>query len=843
MLNFQFQESIDPPAKRQPEPTAAQACYHCGLAVVESGRFRGKVLGLEREFCCVGCQSIARTIASSGFERYYETREAHEGMADRTLPQDLPPAAIYDDPLAQRQFVSSDGGRGREAALILDRIRCAACVWLNEHYLRSIPGVTAVTINYATRRALVSWDDSRVRLSQIIDAVRSLGYDAFPYDPHKQAGQRRSERREALWRLFVAGFGAMQVMMYAVPRYIDDTGTLSFESDQLMRWASLVLTIPVMLFACGPFFSNAIADLRGRRLGIDTPISVGILAAFAASCWATLSGTGEVYFDSISMLVFLLLGARYLEMAARQKAAGSLDRLLRWMPEFACRLTGSLASSGTERIEINALRSGDAVLIAPGETVPADGTVQSGASSVDESLLTGESRPVAKSAGDSLIGGAINIEQPLVMRVTGVGVDTKAAAIGRLIERAAASKPRLVALADRIGGYLTWVVMVSSLAAFVGWGMVDPAKALWVAIAVLVVTCPCALALAAPIALTAATGRLSAQGIVLTRSSAMEAAARLTDVVLDKTGTLTEGRLSVAHITPLGHMHAAECVAIAAAMEAGSIHPVAKAMSAAAGDPCATVVTAVVHYPGHGVEGHVEGRRLRLGTREFVAEIAGPAPIPTVLEAHRTPVYLGEASGWLTAFELEDSLKAGVMDTIAGLRGRGLRIHLLSGDAISVVSHYAGNAGIDTWTGQATPQDKHAYVVGLQQQGRRVAMVGDGVNDAPVLAQADVSIAMGQGAPLAQMQSDFVLLNGRIEGIELLIEESSIAMKSIRQNFNWALGYNAVALPLAVAGFVGPWEAAIGMAASSFVVVLNALRLLGIDRSSGKPPTALPMLR
>ena len=803
------------------------ACFHCGLPVPAAGRHRAVVLGEERGFCCTGCETIARTIVQSGFERYYETRELPAGEAGGVLPQDLPPAAIYDDPLAQRQFVASTGPHRKEATLILDRIRCAACVWLNEQALRALPGVAGVTINYATRRALVSWDERAVRLSQVIEAVRQLGYDAFPYDPDKQSGMQKQERRDALWRLFVAGFGAMQVMMYAFPRYIDDQGTLSSESEQLMRWASLVLTLPVMAFACKPFFANALADLRARRAGVDTPVSAGILAAFLASVWATLSGSGEVYFDSISMLVFLLLSARYLELAARQRASAGLDRLMRWMPAFADRVDPDVRSGAAERIPVSELRVGDQVLVAPGETVPADGVALEGESSVDESLLTGESRPVPKRAGASLIGGSVNIEQPLRMRVDHVGVDTRAAAISRLIERASASRPALVDTADRIAGHLTWVVLACALLAWAGWQAFDPGRAVWVAIAILVVTCPCALALAAPIAITTTTGRLSARGIVLTRSSALQAAERISDVVLDKTGTLTQGRLSVAHGQVLGGEGMQGCLALAAALEASSRHPVAQALRARAGGLAIPKVEgSVQHFPGAGVEGRIDGRCLRLGTQAFVAGLAGPWQSGLEPSAHRTPVYLGNAEGWLACFELEDSLREGATEAVARLRAGGLRVHLLSGDAPAVVEHHARAVGVDTWMGGASPQVKHAYVLGLQQAGARVMMVGDGVNDAPVLALADVSVAMGEGAPLAQMQADFVLLNARLAAVPLLLSESVRTMRNVRQNFAWALAYNALALPAAMAGLIGPWEAAIGMAGSSFVVVLNALRLV-----------------
>lgn len=806
-----------------PVPAPVAACFHCGLPVVGTRAYLLPILGQTRALCCAGCEAVARTIVKAGLESYYETRDVVPAL--EAVPAGLPAAEIYDDPLAQAQFVSAQGEHRLDALLVLDRIRCAACVWLNERYLRAMPGVLGVTINYTTRRAQIAWDPRTLRLSEIIAAIRGLGYDAFPFDPSRQRLTDRAETRAALWRLFVAGFGAMQVMMYAVPRYIDTNGTLSAEAEQILRWASLVLTLPVILFACGPFFSSALTDLRARRLGIDVPISLGILAGFLASAWATFAGEGEVYFDSITMLVFLLLGARALEAGARRKAALQLDRLARWMPAHAMRLPGRNANSAAERVAAHELRPGDWVLVAAGDTIPADGIVESGSGSADESLLTGESRPVIKRAGCFLIGGSVNIDQPLIMRVTQAGAETRAAAIGRLLERAAAGKPRLVESVDRVAHRLTWVVIGCAIVAYAGWSLIDPARAFWVAVAVLVVTCPCALGLAAPIALTSATGALARRGMVLTRARAIESLATVTDVVLDKTGTLTEGHLRMTGFAPLGRLGRDACLDAALALEAGSLHPVARALRGCADRASMLRSQQAVHFPGSGIEASVGARRTRIGTGKFVGELCGELPVRDRAAAQLTHVYLGDETGWLACFVFEDKLRSDAREMVDALRAQGLRIHLLSGDASSVVTVCANLLGIQIATGDATPQDKHAYVAKLQREGRRVAMLGDGLNDAPVLAQSDVSIAMGDGAALARMNADLVLLSGRLSGV---LEARSIALRAmrvIRQNFGWAVVYNGVALPLAVLGLLGPWEAAIGMTASSFAVVMNSARL------------------
>jgi len=798
--------------------------------VLEPGRYAAPVLGATREFCCAGCAAVARTIVAGGFERYYETRSApRPGDGAALLPQDLPPLEVYDDPEAQRQFVATPAAGRREVSLILDRIRCAACLWLSEQWLRRQPGILRVDINYATHRAQLAWDPSRTRLSAILEAVRAIGYDAYPYDPQRQEALAQRARRTAYWRLFVAGFGAMQVMMYAFPAYLDaGSGTLSPDTERLMRWASLLLTLPVVLFSSAPFFSGAWQSLKQRSVSLDAPIALGIAAGFVASVWATFTGGGEVYFDTVTMLVFLLLGARLLEATARERAARTLDPLARWMPSFATRLTGPDAADGTQRVAAHAIAPGDFVLVAAGERVPADGVVRRGASSADESLLTGESRPVPKGAGAALIGGSINLEQALVMQVTRSGPDTQAAAVLRLVERAAAGKPRLVEAADRLAARLTTVVLLVAAGALVFWAGDAPARAVWVAVAVLVATCPCALALAAPIVLTRANALLLTRGLALTRGAAIERLERATDVVLDKTGTLTAGRFSIRAVRPLGALDADGCLALARALEASSRHPIARAFEG----PTARAAEDVQNAPGQGLEGTLDGRRVRLGTEAYCRALAGGA-VPASVDSpdvQQTTVFLADAKGWLAAFVLEDVLRPEAQAFVADLAARGLRVHLASGDHPAAVDAVARRLGIASVLGGATPQDKFDFVARLQREGRVVAMIGDGLNDAPVLARADVSIAVSGGADAAQAQADIVLLGGansvRLSVVDDALSVARRAMRLIRQNFAWAVAYNAVALPLAAIGWIGPWEAALGMTASSFIVVINAMRPL-----------------
>jgi Cu2+-exporting ATPase len=721
---------------------------------------------------------VARTIAAAGLESYYATRSS-AAQPPQKLPQIGNPGEEF---------------TGSEATLIIDRVRCSACLWLVEMTMRRLPGVARAEVNYATQRAHVSWDPQKLRLSSILKAVRAVGYDAYPYDPRRQEQLERRERRAALWRLFIAAFGAMQVMMYAFPAYFD--AELSAEAATMMRWASLLLTVPVLLISCRPFFDGALQELRNRRIGLDTPIALGVAGGFVASTWATLTGAGEVYFDSISMLAFLLLGARYLETTARRRTAGMLDPLLRWTQE-------------------REVRVGEEIRLAPGERVPADGIVVSGCSSADESLLTGESRPVSKRPDDELVGGSVNLEQPLVMRVTRAGAETRAAGIVRLVERASATRPKLVESADRVARHLTYVVLFVAAAGWAYWA--DP----WIAVAVLVATCPCALALAAPIVLTRAGAVLLGRGALLTRSRALQALERVTDVVIDKTGTLTTGRIQVARMVPLGPLDERACVALAQALEATSRHPVAGAF----GGGGAVVVESPRNFGGQGIEAWVDGRRVRIGKEPFCRELcATPPPGPCHPNFDASWVYLADERGWIAAFELEDNLRPAAAELVAALKKAGLTVHLATGDHAEVGAALARKLWIERFAGDMSPQDKHAYVERLQREGRVVAMIGDGLNDAPVLARADVSFAMGAGSDAAKLQADVVLLNDDLRSIPDTLALSRGAMRLVRQNLAWALAYNAVALPLAAIGWIGPWEAALGMGLSSLVVLLNALR-------------------
>jgi len=807
------------------------ACFHCGLPVIDPSRYRVKVDGNWHPVCCAGCEAVATAILGYGLQGYYEHRTSLAPTAGAGGA--IEDFRIYDEPEVQRGFVHASASGECDAALMLEGLHCTACVWLNESVLGRMPGVLGIGINATTHRAQLRWDPQKIRLSEILAEVRRIGYRAHPYDVRQAEAAQRAEQKQSLWRLFVAGFGMMQVMMYALPVYLAEPGSMTPDIEQLLRWASLMLTLPVVFYSAGPFFETAWRDLRLGRMGMDLPVALGIAVAFGASLWSTFSRQGEVYFDSVSMFVFLLLCGRYLEVRARHAVARSLDYLSRAIPEVALRLD---TAQDTEQVPVSALRPGDRVLVRSGERVPADGMVIGGESYVDESLLSGESRPIAMQAGDSLIGGSTNLADPLTMQVERIGADTVLSSILRLMQQAATERPALAANAERITGWFVAATLALAAGAALAWWFIEPGQALWVAVSILVVTCPCALSLATPVALTVATGRLARQGLIVCRGHVIEALARATDVVLDKTGTLTFGQLRLTRTHVLADMGVADCVAIAATLERGSMHPIAKALIAAG--PQALAAYDSKHHAGLGVEAEIEGHVYRVGRPEFVrAAHSAPAPFPhPVLPPGSSIAMLGDESRCLALFEFGDDLRPDASGFVEALRRAGKRVHLLSGDRAETVAQIAAALGIEAATGNASPQTKLDYAQALQRQGKVVAMIGDGINDAPVLAQAGVSIAMGDGAWMSQRQADAVLLSGRLADLRAAFDTSARALAIIRENLFWALAYNLTAVPLAALGMVTPWMAGVGMSASSLVVIVNSLRLFGkADIAAAKP--------
>ena len=820
---------------------ATTDCFHCGL------QFRpglaGKpiqvwVNGANRDMCCAGCAAVAATIVASGLADYYRHRSVPLGRPAERVPSWLRDLESYDLEGVQRSFVQTDAAGARSTELLLEGINCPACAWLVEQRLRQLPGVTLVSVNYSTQRARISWCAAETKLSTILHTVAAVGLQARPFDAVQRTALRTREKRRRLFELAVAGLGMMQVMMYAVPVYLADAGDIDPQWTTLMQWASMALTAPVVIFSARSFFSGAWRDILSWRVGMDVPIALAIAAAFAASVWATIDGHGEVYFDSVTMFVFLLLGARYLEAESRARAVEIIERLGHSPPATALRVRGFPASRETEIVASVSLQPNEVVLVESGAIIPADGCIVEGIGDVSEAVITGESLAVQKRVGDTVVGGAVNAGSPLFVQITHVGANSVLAQIVRLAGRALSEKPAAAQLADRIASHFSLAVLILTGITVLAWLPAGGDAWFRHAIAVLVVTCPCALALATPAALTAATGHLSAIGLLVTRGHTIERFARVTDIIFDKTGTLTQNQMRVSRIVAMGMAGERKIIDYAFALEQGSVHPLARAITFARQDagvtanraaPIAvpTTATALTHTAGQGVEGIIDGVCYRIGTAVFVGALVGLPQGTLPSSGARSHVLLGRAGEWLGWIELDDPLREDARATLEQLRRAGLRVHLVSGDLPDAVHGVARALGVaDAYVrAQALPQHKLDYLAALQNEGRIVAMVGDGINDAPVLARADLSIAMGGGTDLARANADAILLSGRLVSLVEAIQVARATRRTINQNLVWAIAYNMIAVPLAMLGWILPWLAALGMSASSLLVVVNAARL------------------
>ncbi|KFE47572.1 heavy metal translocating P-type ATPase [Pseudomonas syringae] len=794
----------------QPTP-----CYHCALPVPAGSRFTAVVLGQSREMCCPGCQAVAEAIVAGGLESYYSHRSEASANPETLPVQLVDELALYDRPDVQAPFVRHDGELS-ETTLLMEGISCAACGWLIEKHLRSLPAVAEARLNLSNHRLHVRWADSQLPLSQVLSELRHIGYVAHPYQADRAAEQLASENRLALRQLGVAGLLWFQAMMATMATWPEFNIDLSPEMHTILRWVALFLTTPIVFYSCAPFFRGAMRDLRTRHLTMDVSVSLAIGSAYIAGIWTAITGNGELYFDAVGMFALFLLTGRYLERRARERTAAATAQLVNLLPASCLRLT---ADGQSERILLSELRLGDHVLVHPGSVLPADGRIVEGQSSVDESLLTGEYLPQPRQSGDAVTAGTLNVEGALTVEVLALGHDTRLSAIVRLLERAQADKPRLAEIADRAAQWFLLISLILAAAIGLLWWQIDPSRAFWIVLAMLVATCPCALSLATPTALTAATGTLHKLGLLLTRGHVLEGLNQIDTVIFDKTGTLTEGRLVLRSIKTLAKLDADTCLSLAAALENRSEHPIARAFGRA------PVAAEEVHsQPGLGLEGVVGGQRLRIGQPEFVCTLS-TSTIPPMPDDAGQHLLLGDSNGPLAWFILDDRLRDDAFELLQACKARGWKTLLLSGDSSPMVARVAAELGIDEAQGGLRPDDKLAVLQQLHSQGRKVLMLGDGVNDVPVLAAADISVAMGSATDLAKTSADAVLLSNRLQA---LVHAFSLARRTRRviiENLLWAGLYNGLMLPFAALGWITPVWAAIGMSVSSLTVVLNALRL------------------
>jgi len=782
-----------------------ESCYHCGEDVPANTDFKVDILGESRKMCCPGCETVAQTIVDSGLVSYYQYRTAPAEKAD-LVPEQLQALIHYDNEDVQSEFVRNRENVS-EVTLSLEGVSCAACAWLIEKQVSNTAGLVSIRVNTTTNRALLAWDKTQVRLSELLSVIHKLGYKAAPFEADKQEASYHRMMKQYLYRLGIAGLATMQVMMLAVALYLEVFGDLEPEFKNYFRWVSLIFATPVLLYSALPFYLNAWRSIKGRTLGMDVPVSIALIFAYVASLIATVTEQGEVFFESISMFTFFLLVGRFLEMRARRKAAAASGNLLKLIPAIATTLDG-------EQIPVTTLKVGDRIRVLPGEHIPADGKVISGRIHIDESMLTGESVHVVKREGDAVYAGTLNGDESFELEVMSSKADSMISNIVRLQDEAQHSKPKIAEIADVVARYFVGAILIISAGTWLYLHQTKPYDAFWIMLSVLVATCPCALSLATPTALTCATSRMGNFGILLRKGHVFETLCKINHLVVDKTGTLTKGDIEICDTKVLSDLPKEDCLSLAAALEAHANHPIARSFASYANDDF--VVYEVQNVIGSGIEGIWNGKIVKIGSAVFVQGKESD-------ESHA--VYLSVDGEHVASFYYRDPIRKESKAFVQRFADAGIKTTLLTGDSLSNARPVANEIGIDHVVASAKPEDKLAYLKSLDEDSITM-MVGDGINDAPTLAGAHLSVAMGGGTDVAKASADMTLLG---DNLEKLLEARLLALRTrkiIRENLAWSLGYNLLILPLAVAGLVAPYIAVVGMSASSIIVVSNSLRLL-----------------
>lgn len=775
-------------------------CFHCGEAVVD-------VLptiivdGQERHVCCTGCAAAALWIEDAGLDDYYRLR-LETGNRIAAEPGDF---TAWDRNDVQDAHVTRSA-QGCEMTVLVEGMRCAACAWLLDRGLTRLPGVSSVSVNAVTGRMRLAWRPDQILLSSVLARVAALGYR-----PHLSPGEsldraRRRERNALLLRLGVAALATTQAMMFSEALYLDTAHQMPDATRDVFRWLTLLVCTPVVFYSGSPFLRGMLRELRLGMPGMDTLAATSIVLAYFASIVETIRGGPHVWFDAAAMFVLFLLAVRLLERAARLRASARADLLVRIQPMLAWRQRGGLV----EQVPVAELCIGDEVRIPADTTAPADGDLIDDDAAFDEALLSGESRPVEKRAGDRVHAGSTCLGAAARLRVTGVGVDTRLSQIARLAEQASFERPAIAQSADRWASILVVVMVLVAVGTFLLWWPIAPERAFPIALAVLVAACPCALSLAVPAALAAANDGLSKRGMLLLSGEALSHLADIDTIVFDKTGTLTRGQPRITACTTLDSSDPAAARRIAAALESGSGHPLARAF-ADASVPAAGSVRLV---PGRGVAGVVDGHDYQLGRADFAGGTADEGS-----------VWLARDGVAIAQFTIDDTLRPEAAALVHGLQQNGIEVWLASGDGEAATRHVANTLVIENVRARQTPEQKLNLLRDLQAAGRRVLVVGDGINDAPVLAGADVSMAFAGGSSLAQRSADLLVLGDSLAALPDTLALARRTRQTIRAGLAWAAGYNLVAIAIAASGLIHPGFAALGMAGSSLGVTLNALRL------------------
>jgi len=791
----------------------ARSCFHCGQPVPPVCNLSVEVQGQLQAVCCSGCEAVANLILKSGQASYYQFRTE---TALRPALEDLSIEDAWKRYDERHSLWGSPLKDGRNELLLqVEGIRCAACAWLIRSQLEAREGIDQVQVDVATGFVRINWQPAKLRLSRIAGILAGVGYR--PHLPLASAESmgRQHERRDALKRLGVAGLGMMQVMMYAAGLYAGDAMGISEGFERFLQWISLIVTTPVLLYSGRGFYTSAWRSLSHRRIGMDVPVALAISIAFIMSCSNFLTGNGHVYFDSVVMFIFFLSLGRYAELVIRHRNLQTGLALARLLPEWA-----ELVRNGqSEQVPAIDLRIADRVRVRAGQTFPADGLVIKGSTDADEALLTGESRPVKKHPGDAVIAGSINRAQAVEIEVSRDPDDSTVSVMGRMLLKSQTHRSRYAQLSERYAGWFVAVVLTVAVLTALWWLKHDMEMLLPAILAVLVISCPCALSLATPAAIASAGRALLEQGLLLTRSEALEILGSIDTIVFDKTGTLTSGSPTVVNtvLNPDRNGYETDDVLrIAALLETDSSHPVAKAF-ADIGVNREEVADLVIH--DNGVEGRVGGKNYRLGNAAFTHVNV------TDLMGGYGRLWLVDQAGWIARFDLDDGLRESAGETMDFLRSRGLDLVILSGDHPQAVASVASRTGIEIWYAEQTPGMKMEFIESLQANGKKVLMIGDGVNDAPVLSMANISMTVSGASELANSTADFIITGTSLKYIEYILLAGDRTRSVIRQNLAWALAYNLCAVPFAAAGMIVPWMAALGMSLSSLLVVLNSGRL------------------
>ncbi len=798
-------------------------CFHCGLSIENGVNLHAFLEDAQRSFCCLGCQSVCTEIFAAGLQGYYQ--RTPEGILlgpPPELPKDI---EIYDDDEVQQEFTTCSGEM-RDIHLLVEGIHCAACVWLIERALLRLPGVASAQVNMAGKRLHLNWDNRRVKLSDALRALSKIGYAGVPYDPENAEGAIRKANRSMLYRLFFAGFGMMNMIWVAIALY---SGANHDEFRNFFHWIGLGLSTPVLLYSGYPFYRGALGGLRAAMLTMDLPIAIGLSVTYIYSCYVTISAnnTGEVYFDTVTNLIFVILIGRYLEGMFRHQAISATRRLMELQPRAAI-----VMQDGIEKITpIRGVKPGDQVMIKPGCKVPVDGIVLEGQSSVDESMLSGEAAPVRKQAGALVSAGTVNNDGALLVTVQSLLQDTTLAKIIRLVDEAQNSKAPIQRLADRV---VPWFVLITLFCALLTFFVVHHDNfelALMAATSVLIITCPCALGMATPMSIAVASGLGAKHGILIKNGLVLETLSRVTHFVFDKTGTLTEGKMSIAKVCVTPGITEQKILSFAAAVERYSEHSVARAIVAAAPDYRDRIVSEFQAIPGLGVTAIVDGKTVLLGSALWLAQRGIPHDHKLLEDSMALErqsiscVHIAIDNQHLAVLALADQLRADARTLVDELRAAGIAMTLLSGDRKPVAEAIAKQLGGMSVIAEVLPQDKDKVIRQLQQQGAIVAMVGDGINDAPALIRANVGIALGSGTDVSVESADIVLIYNELDKVRLATLLSRRTLRTIRQNIGLSLVYNAIMIPLAMLGMVTPLVAAITMPFSSLIVIGNAARI------------------